>query len=441
MEQQQSPPRTRHPRNLPRLWLCIAIIVSSLALVQPTSATEASPQDAPLILTQFPDSLHNGGRIDALCLQLFPDYSRERVNLGLRNNAKEDLTLRLPAMVLDGPIARGQEQSWVFGGSARLGGWVATFVEPYTEGQAYITCGFENDFFILPQHRKVLYYDKGRIELLEQHQSFLAPSFPVGCEFYDEVRGRPLSIYCGVQNSTLVWSTDQPWTLTAGRLSWEMMTGQIQVGHADFVRREPAQIPIAGDPGSAGLTYAAMGQAMEFHRCAGPCPTGQPIHTTLDASGTIGVDPSLDRYGVTYVDTNSSTDFSVASVFWEFLARPGWHLRDVGVLSSYGPRGDASESLLGTPVYDSVRVPGIWVVGLPITEPFWTHVPVAGQPRWVLVQCFERRCLTYTPDNPEGWRVEFPNSGLHYLEWRYGYVPSAPDWATPWWDYDVQPRR
>ncbi|MCM8745828.1 hypothetical protein NET03_04730 [Thermomicrobium sp. CFH 73360] len=108
--EQHSPLRTRHPRNLPRLWLCIAIIVSSLALVQPTSATEASRSDFPPTLAQFPDPMHNGAGIHALCLQLFPDSSRERLNLGLMNNAKEDLTLRLPAMVLDRPIASGQEQ-------------------------------------------------------------------------------------------------------------------------------------------------------------------------------------------------------------------------------------------------------------------------------------------------------------------------------------------
>jgi len=139
----------------------MAIIVSSLALVQPTSATEASRSDFPPTRAQFPDPLPNGVRTDALCLQRFPDSSRERLNLGLMNNAKEELTLRLPAMVLDEPIARGQEQSWVFGGSARQGSWVATFIEPYTEGQAYITCGFENDFFTLPQHQRCCTTIKG----------------------------------------------------------------------------------------------------------------------------------------------------------------------------------------------------------------------------------------------------------------------------------------
>lgn len=45
---------------------------------------------------------------------------------------------------------------------------------------------------------------------------------------------------------------------------------------------------------------------------------------------------------------------------------------------------------------------------------------VSGELRWVLVQAFERRILTYTPDNDPSWRVEMGNVGRHYYEWRYG---------------------
>jgi hypothetical protein len=50
-------------------------------------------------------------------------------------------------------------------------------------------------------------------------------------------------------------------------------------------------------------------------------------------------------------------------------------------------------------------------------------VKVGGQPRDVLVQCFERRCLTYTPDNDPTWQVEAGNVGQHYYIWRYGAMP------------------
>lgn len=57
------------------------------------------------------------------------------------------------------------------------------------------------------------------------------------------------------------------------------------------------------------------------------------------------------------------------------------------------------------------------MTGYPITEPYWVRVPVAGVTRDVLVQCFERGCLTYTPSNPDGWRVEMANIGGAYLSW------------------------
>jgi hypothetical protein len=53
-------------------------------------------------------------------------------------------------------------------------------------------------------------------------------------------------------------------------------------------------------------------------------------------------------------------------------------------------------------------------------EPVWIAATVGGQPRDVLVQCFERCCLTCTPANVPEWRVEMGNVGLHYHAWRYG---------------------
>ena len=63
------------------------------------------------------------------------------------------------------------------------------------------------------------------------------------------------------------------------------------------------------------------------------------------------------------------------------------------------------------------------VTGYPITEAYWATMKVAGTPRDVLLQCFERRCLTWTPGNPAGWLVESGNVGRHYYQWRYGELP------------------
>src|SRR5690606_39364616 len=70
--------------------------------------------------------------------------------------------------------------------------------------------------------------------------------------------------------------------------------------------------------------------------------------------------------------------------------------------------------------------PANYVIGRPLTEPYWVDSVVAGTPQRVLVQAFERRVLTYTPQNPEEWRVESGNAGLHYRHWRGLSQPEDP---------------
>jgi hypothetical protein len=60
------------------------------------------------------------------------------------------------------------------------------------------------------------------------------------------------------------------------------------------------------------------------------------------------------------------------------------------------------------------------VLGFPISEPYWIQVRVGGVVKDVLVQAFQRRVLTYSPDNATDWQVEMGNVGAHYYQWRYG---------------------
>jgi hypothetical protein len=77
------------------------------------------------------------------------------------------------------------------------------------------------------------------------------------------------------------------------------------------------------------------------------------------------------------------------------------------------------------PVYENgvvVNAPIVnWIAafGYPITEPYWTNIRVAGQDRLILVQAFQRRILTFSPQNDEGWKVEMGNVGAQYYSWRY----------------------
>jgi len=184
------------------------------------------------------------------------------------------------------------------------------------------------------------------------------------------------------------------WYVTNGLLARELITGQVQVGDAAFETHEPAAIPVAGDrDDTTGPTYATfralLGEA--------PLPVGSEIRWRLHRDGSVTED---GPGGVFVAAVVPETNHAVADVFWEFLEREGT------VWSENGP------------VEGKLFEPMFFATGLPITEPYWATVKVGGAYRDVLVQCFERRCLTYTPSNPPEWRVEMGNVGQHYLAWR-----------------------
>ncbi|HZG66302.1 MAG TPA: hypothetical protein VEZ12_06135, partial [Herpetosiphonaceae bacterium] len=72
---------------------------------------------------------------------------------------------------------------------------------------------------------------------------------------------------------------------------------------------------------------------------------------------------------------------------------------------------------------NELPLPWVFVMGYPITEPYWVRAGIRGQATDVLVQIFERRVLTYTPSNPAAFRVEMGNVGQHYFRWRYNAAP------------------
>jgi outer membrane protein assembly factor BamB len=204
---------------------------------------------------------------------------------------------------------------------------------------------------------------------------------------------------------------NDPWYVTNGLLVVEMMTGQVQIADDQFVAREPAGINIAGDSASITgeerpltPTYATLATLMS----APPAEDGAPLVQRLTADGEVVVDERYAVYGVTaaqHVEVDG-IDHQIASPFWEFMTASGivWS-------------GDAY-------VTDNLFLDPYYATGLPVTEAYWVIVPVAGVDQEVMLQCFERRCLTYTPDNPDGWKVEAGNVGRHYYEWRYGFGPS-----------------
>ncbi|MFW6075239.1 MAG: GerMN domain-containing protein [Chloroflexota bacterium] len=232
--------------------------------------------------------------------------------------------------------------------------------EPYTEGmtEAYAEApGGE---------REVQYWDKSRMELTDP-------------------------------------ASEGVWAVTNGLLVVEMIEGQMQVGDDTFEDREPAEVNIAGDAGAeTGPTYADIN---EFGLREAPATfEGAELILSLTPDGQIAENEAFSQYGVTAAHRVQvpGIDHTVASVFWDFM-------------NSSGPI-----AVDGAPASGDLFQDPFYATGYPITEAFWTRVPVGGEEQDVMWQCFERRCLTYTPDNPEGFQVEAGNVGQHYYQWRYG---------------------
>jgi hypothetical protein len=204
---------------------------------------------------------------------------------------------------------------------------------------------------------------------------------------------------------------ESPWYVTTGLLPIELMTGRLQLGDDAFEQHAPARINVAGDPtGDDAPTYADMAGLMN----APARPAGQVIVGTVDGNGLAGSDDRFASYGVTAAYAVPETGHSVASVFWDFM-------NSSGTISVNG-------ELTSGPLFQDP----FFGFGFPVTEAYWTTIELEGEPTDALVQVFERRVATYTPDNPEGWRVETGNTGLHYYQWRYELIPGdgAPPAAT-----------
>ncbi len=188
------------------------------------------------------------------------------------------------------------------------------------------------------------------------------------------------------------------WYVTNGLLATELITGQMQLGDNTFESYSPAQINVAGDSDDpTGPTYAS------FQRAGSP-PLGfpeDPLITRISRDGTLTEDPSLAAQNVFATYYVVETNHRVAEPFWQFMNSSG---------PVYSADGLITAQLFPDPFF---------ATGFPISEAYWANVRVGGQPRDVLTQCFQRRCLTYTPGNPAGFEVEAGNIGQHYYTWRY----------------------
>ena len=203
---------------------------------------------------------------------------------------------------------------------------------------------------------------------------------------------------------------DSIWYVTNGLLVVELITGQMQIGDNLFEEREPATAPVAGDGNDRnGPTYETFGSLLD----APARPVGEAYVERVSRSGQVTVDPSLGGRNITAAHLDEITGHTIAAPFWSFMNSRG---------TVYEDRQYIEALMFGSPVF---------ATGRPITEAYWAEVLIAGTPADVLMQCFERRCLTYNPSNPEGWQVEAGNVGIHYYEWRYGGDQNPPGGNLP----------
>jgi molybdenum ABC transporter molybdate-binding protein len=193
---------------------------------------------------------------------------------------------------------------------------------------------------------------------------------------------------------------NNPFYVTNGLLTVELVTGRLQVGNNSFVDRSPANIPLASDADDANApTYATFTNLVASVSDL----TGQSVITVIDKAGNTDSDPSFaSDSGSKFVHFEPSTGHNIPAVFWDFL-------------NSQGPVVQT-----GVVVHAQLSNPWFYAAGYPITEPYWARVKIEGKPNTpVLVQLYQRRVLTYVPSLPVGFKVQVGNIGQHYYDWRY----------------------
>jgi uncharacterized protein YkwD len=184
--------------------------------------------------------------------------------------------------------------------------------------------------------------------------------------------------------------TSADWYVTSGLLPKELMSNQIQVGNNNFVAGPgAAKVVIAGDVTNNpdAPTYQTFSKVSSLNNDKrAPNRVGMVDQEMLTLSGqVVQATPAVN---VRYAYYDSTLGHNVADVFMNS--------------------------------FKTLPKDWLYIVGLPLSEPYWTRVKVKGVDRDVLVQAFERRVLTYTPTNTPQWQVEMGNVGLHYQLWRYG---------------------
>ncbi len=201
---------------------------------------------------------------------------------------------------------------------------------------------------------------------------------------------------------------DDAWFVSTGLLTRELISGSIQTGDSSYEQRPPSSASVAGDATNTWPTYAGFARVIDqlYADETGNAATSALLPGGVTTYAEAASDPNAQLvHYIAYDGPTGPVGYNVPAAFWEFM-------------NASGVVWDGEAYVQAEPLMD-----WLFIMGYPISDPFWVNVQLDAKPTWVLVQAFERRVLTYTPSNADGWQVEMGNVGLHYLQWRY---PDSP---------------
>ncbi|MEO6458367.1 MAG: hypothetical protein ABIO92_08870, partial [Chloroflexia bacterium] len=187
------------------------------------------------------------------------------------------------------------------------------------------------------------------------------------------------------------------------------VSGKQQVGDKEFVPRHAAEIAVGGDGLGTDPDAPSYTSFRPVASLTGPGANrasnlmGQPVTATINRAGQVGNNPALGLYpGAKFAAYSDVLGHNIPQAMWDFL-----NLK--GVVQQNGARVD-----------NQTIANWVFVMGYPITEPYWARVKIEGIYYDALFQLYERRSLAYVPSMPKGWQVQMGNVGQHYYRWMYG---------------------
>jgi hypothetical protein len=227
------------------------------------------------------------------------------------------------------------------------------------------------------------------------------PGQAVNETYFNSKDGQRQVQYFDKGRMELTYPETQPNFVGNGKLVFEMVSGEMQVGDTIFWQYDGAEIPIAG-----GTTFAANPQAPSYRAFqslvgANLSQIGKNVNLVLgqpeDEGYLLGIYSLTSDAALGSLVKNAAyipeSGHNIPDVFWNFLNQKN------------------ADSL---PAFN-------WqtLFGLPITDSYWAKVRDGDKVQDILVQLFERRTLLYNPAAAPGAQVECGNVGRDYYRWRY----------------------